>query len=210
MKNLKMNPRSLTEKILLLFAICALASAIKTPVSNIGTLTSLIKADYNASCGMIGSITTITLFAFAVFSTIVNAVDRKFGTGRTIFYSLLGLIIGMLIRSYCGIPGLFIGTVIVAVSLIFGNVLAPSIIKEKFGAGSLFITGIYLTAMQVFCALAAGTSYDIATKTTIGWRGAFSIWAFLAAMPQAVGCRFVKSESAGTMKRGRSRLISIK
>jgi MFS transporter, CP family, cyanate transporter len=183
----------------LLLAVCAVAAALKTPISNIGTVTSLIKSEYGISSAAIGSVTTITLLTFSIVSLAVNAISKRLGVGRTVLYSLFVLIAGMIIRSYCGLAGLYIGTVIVAASLIFGNVLVPGFIKAKFGNESTFITGIYLTSTQVFCALAAGTSYGLATQINIGWKGALAIWAVLAAAGAAAWAPFRKTRMDGNI-----------
>ncbi|MDQ7094396.1 MFS transporter [Desulfosporosinus sp. PR] len=169
-----------TTPIMLIVGIAFLAANLRAPLTSIGPLVNLIRANLHISNTLAGMITTLPLFAFALFSPLAPGLARKFGTTLVLLWSVAFLTVGILLRSQSGSFGLFLGTAILGLSISVGNVLIPSLIKKEFPERVGVMTGIYSVSMNIFAAIASGISIPLATELGLGWMGALRIWALLS------------------------------
>lgn len=170
------------RKALLLIGIIFISFNLRSPLTSVGSLASIIRDYFQISNGLTGFITTLPLIVFAIFSPFVTKISAKLGNGLTMCLGILLLIIGEVIRSYTGLLGLLIGTIIIATGICIGNVLIPSIIKLIFPTKVASITSIYTPIMSMFAAISSGISIPLATGLNIGWQNALSVWVILAIM----------------------------
>ena len=84
---------------------------------------------------------------------------------------------GLLVRSYLGTAGLFLGTVLAGIGIAFGNVLLPVIIKGKFPEKAAALTSVYTASMGLFASISAAISAPLALH--VGWRNSMAVWAIL-------------------------------
>lgn len=166
--------------IMLIIGISFIAANLRAPLTSVGPLVSLIRDNLDISNTLAGMITTLPLFAFALFSPLVPGMARRFGTEVVLLWSVILLTIGILLRSWPGSFGLFLGTAILGLSISAGNVLIPSLIKKEFPRQVGIMTGVYSVFMNVFAALASGISIPLAVGLGLGWAGALKIWAVLS------------------------------
>lgn len=176
--------QNLTSKksaaILLIIGIVFIAANLRAPLTSVGPLVSLIRDNLHISNTLAGMITTLPLFAFALFSPLVPGLARRFGAERVLLASVVILTVGILLRSWAGSFGLFLGTAILGLSISAGNVLTPSLIKKNFPKQIGLMTGVYSVSMNLFAALASGISIPLARGLGFGWGGALKIWAVLS------------------------------
>ena len=165
----------LSNKSLLFFmlAIFLFASTLRTPITGVGPIISFIRDGLGISNGLAGFLTTIPLLAFAVVSPFAPRIARKFGMEWTLFYSVILLCIGIILRSVGATSLLIIGTILIGVAIAFGNVLIPSFFKLKFPLHIGLLTGIYSVSMNISSGFAAGFSHPIATNA--GWQIALAV-----------------------------------
>lgn len=166
--------------ITLIIGILFIAANLRAPITSVGPLISFIRESLHISNTLAGIITTLPLFAFALFSPFVPGLARRFGTERVLLCSVIFLTAGILLRSQSGSLGLFLGTAILGLSISVGNVLTPSLIKKKFPEQIGMMTGIYSVSMNIFAALASGVSIPLAVGLGFGWTGSLRIWAALS------------------------------
>lgn len=166
--------------ILLIIGIVFIAANLRAPLTSVGPLVSLIRDNLHISNTLAGMITTLPLFAFALFSPLVPGLARRFGAERVLLASVVILTVGILLRSWAGSFGLFLGTAILGLSISAGNVLTPSLIKKNFPKQIGLMTGVYSVSMNLFAALASGISIPLARGLGFGWGGALKIWAVLS------------------------------
>lgn len=178
-KNLSSYSKKATP-IMLIIGISFIAANLRAPLTSVGPLVSLIRDSLDISNTLAGMITTLPLFAFALFSPLVPGMSRRFGTEVVLFWSVILLTIGILLRSWSGSFGLFLGTAILGLSISAGNVLIPSLIKKEFPRQVGVMTGVYSVSMNVFAALASGISIPLAVGLGLEWAGALKIWAVLS------------------------------
>ncbi|WP_249317083.1 MFS transporter [Bacillus sp. FJAT-50079] len=165
---------------ILIIGIIFIASTLRSPLTSVGPLISLIKSGLHISNVLAGFLTTIPLLAFALISPFAPQIARRFGMERTLFASLVLLTLGIVIRSLGTTPYLLIGTFLLGAAIAFGNVLLPGLIKLNFPLHIGLLTGLYSVAMNLSGSIAAGISIPLAEGTSFGWEGALGGWAILS------------------------------
>lgn len=169
--------KSKESKGLMLALLITTAVCLRAPITSVGAILYCIVEDLNLSNTLAGSIGTIPLIVMAVFSPVVTKVSESRGMCKGMFYGMALMIVGILLRSFGGVSGLLVGTIIIAMGITFGNVLVPVIIKIFFPNNVGSMTGLYTTIMSAFSGIAAGVSVPIAVGLGLGWRWMFCIWA---------------------------------
>jgi CP family cyanate transporter-like MFS transporter len=167
------------NNLFLIIGIVFIAFVLRAPIIAIGSLVKLIRIDLGITNGTAGFITTIPLFTFAVVSPFVSKISSRFGIRKTMLDGLIVLLCGILIRSYTGTPGVFIGTAVIGIGIAFGNVLIPAIIKSDFPLKVGLLTSIYTTAMAALGGVCAGISLPLANAANWGWRNSLGVWSIL-------------------------------
>lgn len=163
-----------TATTLFVIAVIFYASTLRTPLTGVGPIISYIRDGLGISNALAGFLTTIPLLAFAIISPFAPHISRRFGMEYTLFYSVILLTIGVILRSLGNVPSLLIGTVFIGIAISFGNVLFPSFFKLKFPTRIGILTAVYTVSMNISGAIAAGISQPLATSP-FGWQGALSI-----------------------------------
>ncbi|SDK50551.1 MFS transporter, CP family, cyanate transporter [Paenibacillus sp. OK060] len=175
------NTKALPSSIgFIILGIIFIAANLRTPLTSVGPLVSLIRDDVHISNTLAGLITTLPLLAFALLSPLVPKLGRKYGVERIILLALIFLTIGIVIRSLSGAANLYIGTVILGFAIAICNVLLPSIIKRDFPNKIGSMTGLYSVSMCLCGAIASGISVPLAVNAGLKWQGALGIWGVLS------------------------------
>ena len=170
-----------SDFILILFGILFISFNLRAPITAVGSVVDLIKEEYALSNAVAGSITTLPLIAFAVISPFVARLAGRYGHFRVMMCGLLLILAGEIIRSYTGMAGLFVGTVVLGVAIAIGNVIVPGIIKTYFSERVGFVTSVYTSGMCVFAAVGAGISMPLAKGLDLGWHHSLAVWVILTA-----------------------------
>lgn len=164
---------------LLLFGILLISANLRAPLTAVGSLVPVIRDSLGVSNSVIGTITTVPLLAFALISPLAPKLAYRFGLERTLFFSMLILLVGILLRSVTGVSTLFIGTAFIGIAISFGNVLLPGLVKVSFPFRVGAITGLYAVFMNIFGAIASGVSVPLANVELFGWQGALAVWGIM-------------------------------
>ncbi|WP_270169209.1 CynX/NimT family MFS transporter [Paenibacillus sp. SYP-B4298] len=165
---------------LLIIGIIIVAANLRTPLTSVGSLVSLIRDDLWLSNTLAGLITTVPLVAFALLSPFIPKLGRRYGIERSILISLIVLTIGIMIRSLSGVATLYVGTALLGLAITVCNVLLPSLIKREFPKHMGSMTGIYSVSMNLCGAIASGISIPLAVGAGLSWQGALGIWGVLS------------------------------
>ena len=150
-----------TQLLVVFLGIIFVSFNLRAPITSVGPVIDLIQEQYKLNSSMAGFITTLPLLAFAIFSPIVAKINHKFGHGKTMFAGLILIILGLMLRSYLQVFGLFAGTIFIGIGIAIGNVLIPSVIKHKFKKNAGSVISIYITSMCIFAAIGSGVSIPI-------------------------------------------------
>ncbi|TDF91709.1 CynX/NimT family MFS transporter [Paenibacillus piri] len=177
----KQNNKAVPSSIgLIILGIIVIAANLRTPLTSVSPLVSLIRDDVHISNTLAGLITTVPLLAFALLSPLVPKLGQRYGVERIIMIALLFLTVGIVIRSLSGAANLFIGTAILGFAIAVCNVLLPSIIKRDFPNKIGSMTGVYSISMSLCGAIASGISVPLAVSVGLKWQGALGIWGILS------------------------------
>lgn len=165
--------------LLFIVGIIFLSLTLRSPLTAVGPVTEFIQNGLMMSTTLVGFLTTIPLLAFAVISPFAPKVARRLGTEATLLWSIVLLVAGIALRSGGSVTLLILGTAIIGVAIAFGNVLLPSIIKDRFPLHVGLLTAVFSVVMNLSAALGAGIAYPVAAETAWGWQGALGIWLVL-------------------------------
>ena len=192
-----------TNRTYLLFAVIIVGMCLRPSITGLGSVLRLIKADLNLSDTASGLLTTIPMITFAVVSPFVRECNTRIGTARSVILAFLLIAAGGLIRSYCAVPGLFLGTVLIGSGIAFGNVLMPAIIKSEFPLKYGLVTALNSVGLAVSSAIASGINYPLAAEHGLGWRLTLCIYvaAALAAIAAWLPARSVAIDTSGRAER---------
>lgn len=160
---------------MLFIGIILVGANLRSPLTSVGSLISLIRDDLAISNTVAGTITTLPLLAFAFLSPFAPKISKRLGMERTIFLSLIVLLIGIIVRSLFGLSFLFIGTILIGLAIAFGNVLIPGFIKINFPFRVGIVMGFYAVSMNIFGALGSGLSVPLSSIGNLGWQGALAV-----------------------------------
>ena len=163
----------------LLAGILFLAATIRSPLTSVGPIIGNIRDQLQISNSLAGFLTTIPLLAFAIVSPFTPRIAKRFGMSRTLFYAMVILLAGIVMRSIGNSPLLLIGTFLIGVGIAFANVLLPSLLKLSFPLHIGLMTGLYSVSMSISATLASGIASPIANQTSYGWQGALGIWGII-------------------------------
>ncbi|OQP06031.1 transporter [Geobacillus sp. 46C-IIa] len=160
-------------------AVVALAANLRAPITTVGPLVPELQRELGLSYTAAGALTTIPLLAFALLAPSAALFARRAGMERTLFYSLVVLLVGELIRPLAGSSWLFIGTALIGAAIAVNNVLMPALVKDAFPERVGLMMGVYTVTMNVSAAFASGLAVPLADEWGIGWEGALRFWALL-------------------------------
>ena len=111
-------------------AVLVVATNLRPAITAVGPVLELIGDDTGLDAGSLGLLGAVPLLAFAAVSPLVHLLTRRFGAERAVFYALLVLIFGTVLRSLpggSGQPGL--GTAILGSAVAVCNVIVPAIVS---------------------------------------------------------------------------------
>lgn len=165
--------------LLLVLGIIFIAANLRGPITGVGPLIGELRQDTGLSSSMVGLLTSLPLLAFAALSSLAPSIARLKGIEATLFFSMILLTAGIVLRSVPHNSALFIGTLIIGLAIALSNVLLPSLIKRDFPRHIGSMTGAYSTSMNIFGAIASGLSVPLSIGLGLGWRGALLSWTIL-------------------------------
>ncbi len=162
---------------LLIIGIILFAGCMRTPIGMVSPLLSDIEHSLGVPAVLLGSITTIPLLCFALFSPFVPKFGKNFGNERVMFIAVLILAIGNYLRVF-STTWLLIGTLLVGLAIAVLNVLMPVTVAQEYPRRVGIMTSVYTFSMTLFSAITSGQSIALADQ--IGWQKAMQSVSLLA------------------------------
>lgn len=152
--------------------IILVGAVMRIPFTTIPTVLSDVADGLGVSVNSLGILTSIPLIMFAFCSSLAPRLADKFGLEKLFTMVLVALFAGSIMRVF-NLPSLYIGTMIIGISIAMMNVLFPSIIlaNQPFRIGLL--TTVYTTAMGI----ASSVAVSIVKMTS--WKGLIVILSLL-------------------------------
>lgn len=187
---------------LLVVTVLVVAANLRPAITGVGPLIEQIGADTGLSPAVLGLLGSVPVLSFAVVSPLVQRASVRWGMERTVFFSLLLLAGGTVLRSlaeYLALPAeapLFVGTVLLSVAIGVGNVLVPAVVKRDFPDRVPQMTGLYTAVLVGSAAGSSGLAVPLAAG--IGWEltlGSSAVLALLTAALWTLRLRHRQPES---------------
>lgn len=159
----------------MMLSIILAAFCLRIIITGVGPLLPEITANLGLTGRSSGLLTMLPLLAFAVVSPLAGKIGRRQGEGKTILIGLCLILLGTVLRSTLGVPGLFLGTAIVGIGTALGNVLLPAVVKAEYPTRVGQVTAYYTVAMVAAAAIGLALNVPL-SGTGLGWNGALLVW----------------------------------
>ncbi|MDC7124114.1 MAG: MFS transporter [Spirochaetales bacterium] len=165
---------SKNKNVLLFFALMALSFNLRSHLTALPSVISDLQQSLGISATIAGLITSIPVLCFAILSPVASLVISKLSTTQTTISLLIGIAIGVFIRSIGSVWAVFAGTVILGFSLTIGNIICLIIIADDFNDKKNMITGLYVAAMSISSMITSAATASIARH--LEWRLSLCVW----------------------------------
>lgn len=166
--------------------IMLVAANLRPVVVSVAPLIDEITRDEGFSSAAAGLLTTLPVLFFGLSAPVAPRLAARFGIERTIFLSMLVLIVGTLLRLIPSATALFAGSAILGIGIGVCNVVLPALIKRDFAHRSGLMTGLYSMTLSAGAAVAAAVIVPLDNAFDGNWRLTLSSWAILAIVSTVV------------------------
>ncbi|MFW0783977.1 MFS transporter [Gordonia sp. CPCC 206044] len=166
--------------------IMLVAANLRPAVVSVAPLVGDIRSDLGFSSATAGLLTTLPVLFFGLSAPVAPRLAARFGIERTVFASLVVLVVGMLLRFVPNVATLFVGSAVVGAAIGVCNVVLPSLIKRDFAHRSGLMTGLYSMTLSGGAAIAAGLTVPIDDAVDGNWRLTLTSWSVLAIVAMVV------------------------
>jgi MFS transporter, CP family, cyanate transporter len=161
-----------------LASIILSALLLRGPIVAIAPVVDVVRQALGLSATEVGWLTGIPVLCFAAFTPFALWATQRLGPSAALTLTLLGVAVGIVIRSAGSTMLAFVGTVVIGAFVAVGNLVIPVIIRREFPPQRVGLaTGIYTSALNVGSMITTLTTAPIAGA--IGWQGAIGIWALI-------------------------------
>ena len=142
----------------------------------ISPLIPILRERFNLSTAEISLLAGIPIFCFASTSLLMGQVSKLGSSNRIIKWALTILTLALLARTFTGLIGLYIFSLVTGVAIAVLNYEMPAWVKEYAPNDSGFMTGVYSTLMGLTAALAIAISVPLAELNSLSWQMAMFPW----------------------------------
>ena len=169
---------STKEKLRLGFPIFFAALNMRAGIVLIAPLVPILKDYFQLSNFAISILAGIPVLCFAGSAVFVPRIAKLGSSNRIIKIALTTLTIGLIARAITGLPGLYLFTFVIGISIAIMNYELPTWVKEHAPNDTGFMTGIYVTLMGIFAGISIAVSVPLAHLGS--WRYSMLPWIILA------------------------------
>jgi CP family cyanate transporter-like MFS transporter len=163
-------------------AVLLIGFNLRPSITTVALFLGDIKRDLGVSVFGISVLAMLPVVCLGLFAPAAPALARRFGVETVLFVSLLGIVIGSVVRSF-GVAPLYLGTVIIGACLCFLGVLSPAVVKRDFPRHIGLTMGFYTMLVCVGPALSAATAVPFQHVLGGNWELVLVIWG----LPALVG-----------------------
>ncbi|MGO4804269.1 CynX/NimT family MFS transporter [Arthrobacter sp. 2MCAF15] len=182
---------------LLMLAIGLIALNMRGPLVAVAPVVAQLEADLGFTPVELGFLTGIPVLCFALAAPLASLAGRRLGPEFAITLTLLGVLLGVVVRSAGGGALVMLGTVILGVAITIGNIVVPLIIRRDFTpARQGAAMGTYTAALNIGSFLTSMVSAPLAEL--LGWRPAIAASGLFALSALAVWMIAVGGQRAFT------------
>ncbi|WP_409423095.1 MFS transporter [Pseudaeromonas sp. ZJS20] len=161
-----------------------LAMNLRSPLTAVPPVLESMRADLALGPALCGLLTSIPVLCFGLLTPLAAWVIGWLGIQRSIYLTLGGAALGLMIRPFAGVPGLLAGTLLIGAALAVGNIVSLMVIARDFMARRHGVTGLYTTAINLGTMLTSSLTAPMALWW--GWQGALLAWVWLPLLAWAL------------------------
>lgn len=162
----------------------------------IGPLIPILKRYFDLSNSAVAILAGIPIFCFAGTSIFMKLVAKLGSSNRIIKWAITSLSIALIARTFTGLVGLYIFTVMMGISIAVMNYEIPAWVKQYSPNETGLITGIYVTLMGIAGSISVAISVPLAELNSWSWRLAMLPWVVIATLTAIYWWLKVKPEQA--------------
>ncbi|CAI3792176.1 putative transporter YycB [Pseudarthrobacter sp. MM222] len=168
-----------------MLAIGLIALNMRGPLVAVAPVVAHMRDDLAFTPVELGFLTGIPVLCFALAAPLASLTGRKLGPEFAITLTLLGVLLGVVVRSSGGGALVMLGTVILGVAITIGNIVVPLIIRRDFTpARQGAAMGTYTAALNIGSFLTSMVTAPLAEF--MGWRPAIAASGLFALSAAAV------------------------
>ncbi|WP_158240703.1 CynX/NimT family MFS transporter [Telmatospirillum siberiense] len=157
---------------LILSALVTLALILRSPLTAIAPIVNDLRQGLAISAVTIGLLTSIPILCFGMLTPLASWLIGRAGIEASIFVTLAGAALGMIVRSSGGAGLALFGTLILGAALTIGNIVCLMVIARDFPQRTRMVTGIYTSALNVGTMMTSAVTAPLAGL--VGWRVALA------------------------------------
>lgn len=125
------------------------ALVMRGPINAVGPMAPVVRDVFNLPWESFGVLAGIPTMAFGLCSLAVLPLVAGFGSRTFAVAALTGVALGSFVRCVEWVPALFLGTLILSVSIAGLNVWIPSVVKVVFHDRQSQVMGVYTAVLSV-------------------------------------------------------------
>lgn len=172
--------------LLLAASLVLIAFNLRCAVASVGPVLPEIIRAAGLSPAASSALTTLPSLCFGLYGPLGPWLSRRFGTERSLLLVLGMMVVGTALRGLGGAPALFAGQIIACAGIAVINVLLPGLVKRDFPGHAAIMTGLYVMALCVGAAIAAGGTVPLERQFGGSWPAALAFWAVPAVLATAL------------------------
>jgi len=159
-------------------AVFLIAFNLRPAITSVAPFLSEIREDYGLSGTWISVLTTAPVICLGLFGPLAPPLARRIGNEAVLLASLIGIVVGCILRSF-GVVPLFAGTVVIGASMSLLGILTPVVVKRDFPHHVGRMMGAY--TMLISLGAAASTASAAPIRAALGsWDMTLLVWALPA------------------------------
>lgn len=154
------------------------ALSLRGPILAITPVLRDVESDLGIGSAAAGLVTTAPVLMFAVLTPLAALVIRRAGAEAALMASLVGVLLGTMIRGLPGFGWMLTGMLVIGAAVTIGNVVIPVIIRRDVPPAHVgLVTAGYAATLNVGSLLTALLTAPIAE--VIGWSWALLAWSVI-------------------------------
>ena len=175
-------PAGTAGRALVVAGIVLLAFNLRPAAVSVGPVLAEIRGSLGMSSTVAGVLTALPVVSFAAFGALAPRLARRVGPHRLTLLALLGVVVGIAVRSRVDSATLFLLLSLLALAgMATANVLLPSLVRRHFPTRVGLVTAIYSTSLSV--GLTSASVLTVPVASAYGdWRAGIAAWALTAAV----------------------------
>jgi CP family cyanate transporter-like MFS transporter len=166
-------------------AVLLIAFNLRPAITSIAPFIGDIRSDLGLSEFTVGVLTAAPVICLGLFGPAAPPLARRFGAEAVLLASLLGIVVGVVVRGFGVIP-FYLGTLIVGASMSLLGVLTPVIVKRDFPHRLGSIMGLYTMLISLGAALSTAAAVPLRHALGGNWEMGLLFWALPALLAAVV------------------------